>query len=267
MRRAAIMFLAVILGGAARPEKVCPEAPPKSARARRELAGSWFERGRALFKEQRSAEAIKAYQCSMRIVPHAFTAYNLAKAAESAGDRVLAVKSYRDYLDLADRAVDRAEVEGRIAALEAELAAIAAASASASASVAREPPPPPPAVRREEPAPALEASAVEAPPALEVGAPRIEVVPPPVGEEEGAAPSIVPWIAGGGGVVLSGAGVAFNVLARGRADESRSAYLAEELERSDSAHRDATAFAYASYGLIAAGVAGLVTAAVLFVVE
>ena len=32
--------------------------------------------------------ALKAYQCSLKVVPHAFTAYNLARLAEKTGETV-----------------------------------------------------------------------------------------------------------------------------------------------------------------------------------
>ena len=99
----------------------CPRAPPESPRERRALASLWFGRAEGAEAAGLHGVAFGAYSCSFTIVPHPFTAYNLARVAEEVGDLKVALLAYRDYLRLETKPADRSEVEARIGLLEARL--------------------------------------------------------------------------------------------------------------------------------------------------
>jgi tetratricopeptide (TPR) repeat protein len=205
----------------------CPDDLPKSAAARRALAKEWFTQAQDAQARADEVEAVKAYACSFRIVPHAFTAYNLAKSAEKTGDLQQALQSYRNYLTLAPDAPERPEVERQIKQLEARIAHLDE-----------------PVGGRPRRAPVMEADAVARPnphPRL-----RTEI------------------IAGGAGVVALVGGIALNVIARGKANDCRTLWRMEMFAASSSACDSARAPAYASYALLGAGVAAVGAAAGLF---
>src|SRR5262245_17673804 len=102
----------------------CPDTPPESAKSRRALAKDWFTRAETAEQSGDQLGSIKAYACSLKMVPHAFTAYNLARVSEKAGDLELALGSYRSYLTMAPEAPDKADVERRIASLQTRIAAV-----------------------------------------------------------------------------------------------------------------------------------------------
>src|SRR3954465_1662250 len=96
----------------------CPDSPPADAAERRTLAKRWFTDAEEAERRHDEVAAVRAYQCSMRMVPHAFTAYNLAKVSEQTGDLELAVDSYHHYLALKTNAEDAAEISAHVALLE-----------------------------------------------------------------------------------------------------------------------------------------------------
>lgn len=100
----------------------CPVSPPENAQERRTLAKDWFSRAEAADTAGDEATAVKAYGCSFRMVPHHSTAYNLARAAERAGELRLALSAHREYLRLRPDAPDRAEVDARIKSLDERVA-------------------------------------------------------------------------------------------------------------------------------------------------
>src|SRR5688500_12063017 len=102
----------------------CPTEIPASSRDRRARAKEWFGRAEAAESVSNPIAAAKAYQCSLRIVPHAFTAFNLGRLAERTGDLELALEAFNTYLQLAPEAQDRADIEARIAALNVRIAAL-----------------------------------------------------------------------------------------------------------------------------------------------
>ncbi|MBI5498915.1 MAG: hypothetical protein HY907_01620 [Deltaproteobacteria bacterium] len=79
--------------------------------ARRALAAFWFEQGRAQVDREAFWEAERSFACSQAIIPHPSTLYNLARAAEWAGDLDSALRALREYLDGSPDAPNRAEAE------------------------------------------------------------------------------------------------------------------------------------------------------------
>jgi tetratricopeptide (TPR) repeat protein len=234
--------IALLAPSIAKAEPSCPDPLPRSARGRRQLAGQWFERGQRAAEAKRFDEAVRAYACSMRIVQHAFTAYNLGLAAEKANDPETALEGYRRYLALAPNAKDRTEVEEKIRTIETSLKP--------------EPHPPPPI----------------APPPPELAPPPPPIVPPPRTTASTSPPEEESLLAAGVITLSSGAaigivGVVLNVVARSRADASRDAFDNEDFDRSDDLHGQARAMAYSSYAGIGVGIAAAVAGGVLLIID
>jgi tetratricopeptide (TPR) repeat protein len=89
-----------------------------SQEARQQEARTRFQQGQQLVEAERFVEALVAYECSFQNVPHPSTLYNIARAAELAGQFRRALDAWRVYLRMNPEAEDRADVEQRIAALE-----------------------------------------------------------------------------------------------------------------------------------------------------
>ena len=95
MMRFAATVLAVLLFAGPVLAEECPEFVPEDSVQRRQLAKKWFTRGEEGIKINDDLGALKAYQCSLKFVPHGFTAFNIAQVAERVGDLELAVASYK----------------------------------------------------------------------------------------------------------------------------------------------------------------------------
>src|SRR3954463_5599302 len=117
---AALLLVAVASARAA----PCPPEPPAGVAERRTPARDWFSAGEAAEQAHDDLAAIGAYRCSMKMVAHPFTAYNLARAAERSGDLELAIEAYHQYLTLKPEAEDRAAIEERVHQLEERLSAV-----------------------------------------------------------------------------------------------------------------------------------------------
>jgi hypothetical protein len=242
-------LLLAILAPAARAAE-CPATPPAALKERRALAKDWFSRAETEELGGDDKAAVKAYSCSFAMLPHPSTAYNLARAAERAGDSALAASALRDYLTLKPAAPDRREVEDRIRSLEAR-------AASTPAPVPAPTPAPPPA-----------ATPVPAPPAAtpEAAAPAPE--PAPASRRRAARPEeprpeprmgTTEWVIAGVGVAALVAGVVFNVGARSAMNDCRTLALGNNISGARDACDRAKPFAYLSYGLFgAAGAAAIV---------
>src|SRR5262245_7458743 len=102
----------------------CPERMPEHTDERRALAKAWFSNGEAAVERDDHKAAIDAFACSLRLVPHASTAYNLGALAEKTGDLELAVTSYRTYLTLAADATNSDEIRRKIEELEKRLSSV-----------------------------------------------------------------------------------------------------------------------------------------------
>src|SRR5512141_1940251 len=118
------LWLALLLSGpwVARAAE-CPESSPEDAQERSKLAKEWFSTAETAENTGDDVEATRAYACSYKMVPHPYTAFNLARVTERAGDNELSLKMYKAYLALKPDARDKEEVRVKIKALEDKIAA------------------------------------------------------------------------------------------------------------------------------------------------
>jgi tetratricopeptide (TPR) repeat protein len=100
--------------------------------ARRALAAYWFEQGTAQVDAAEFDAAVRSYGCSQRIIPHHSTLYNLARAAEWAGELEVALRALREYLETGPDVENHAEAEDIALRIAAALG------------LRDDPPPPPP---------------------------------------------------------------------------------------------------------------------------
>jgi hypothetical protein len=244
-----------LAGAAAARAAECPAHSPERTEERRSLAKEWFARAEQAENQGNDLDAVRAYACSMKMVAHAYTAYNLARVAERSGDLELALRSYRAYLTLKADARDKEEVQGRIKGLEDKIAAVkegAAAEAAAAAAAVENP-------AKETPPPAAEPAPAPAP---------AEPSPPTVTERPDEPPSsnphITEWVIAGVGVAALAAGIFFNVKARGKMDDCNSLANQGKLASANSACDSARPYAYTSYAMFgAAGLAALIDGVLL----
>jgi tetratricopeptide (TPR) repeat protein len=81
-----------------------------------------FETGRNAYNAGDYVTAIREFKAAEALRPSPILDYNIGLANEKLGKRRVAVKYYRRYVELQPNASNKAEVEGKIAALEAEIA-------------------------------------------------------------------------------------------------------------------------------------------------
>jgi cell division septum initiation protein DivIVA len=216
---------------------------------------------------------MRALQCSLKFVVHAFTTFNLAQAAERFGDLDLAIASYEQYLLLAPNAQDGDDVKDRIAVLKKRLASVEK-DVVLPTKLANTPPTIAPPTAKQLPA-------AELPPASQtelVSSSAVTAPPTPTPSQSesqadesstSAAPSssrlrTAAWILLGGSGVLLGAATFLNISSRSKMDTCNAAYSTNPSIRS-AACSDAKPLAYASYGTFAAGGAALAASVVTFV--
>jgi hypothetical protein len=233
--------LFVLAAREVRAAETCPETPA-DAKERRTLAKDWFAKAESAERVSDDLGAMRAYACSMRMVPHADTAYNLGRVAEKAGDLEIALASYKNYLTLKPEANDKADIDGRIRSLESRIAAVR------NAMPANQAPPPPPDARPEP---------VAAPPTVtaRAGAREPSSAPSAMGATE--------WVIAGVGAAALVAGIVFNVGARSKMSDCRSLADQNKLTAARDACDAAKPFAYTSYGLFGAAGAAAVLDLVL----
>jgi hypothetical protein len=235
----------------------CPTEIPSASSTRRALAKEWFSRAEAAEAASDPIGAVKAYQCSLRLVPHAFTAFNLGRLAERTGDLELAVESFNTYLKLSPEAADKTEIESKLAALNERIR-----------SLRTEQLPNPP--------PGTATGPVEAtPPASGGPVPDLRPSPPsesPPGvssregdSSSGATITPVMWAVGGVGVAALAGGVFLNVAARSKMDKCRELASQNNKVAADAACDAAKPRAYGSYALFGVAAAAAVTDAVLLI--
>jgi tetratricopeptide (TPR) repeat protein len=106
----------------ARATPAAPAAAPAESGDARGRARELFERGAAAYADKRYFEAIDFFLETQRVYPTPHLAFNIAKAYDHVGNQSGALRYYREYLRGSPEAADSAEVNGRIAALEAALA-------------------------------------------------------------------------------------------------------------------------------------------------
>jgi hypothetical protein len=188
----------------------CPASSPDRTEERRALAKEWFARAEAAENAGNDIEAVRAYTCSMKMVAHAFTAFNLGRVAEHSGDIELALRSYKAYLTLKADATDKETVQAKIADLEAKIKEVRENIGGGEPTVAEPTPPPPevkPEVTEETPLPPREKRVKPLP-----------IEPPPhVNEPAPAAHGsrhIAEWVVGGVAVVAGVTWLTTYLLAR-----------------------------------------------------
>src|SRR5512146_2346747 len=92
------------------------QADPK-----KEQAKQFFETGKRFYEMQNWRAAIDQFKQAAAILPSPILDYNIAICYEKLGKPRPAVKYYQRYLQQLPKADNRAEVEAKIAALEAQI--------------------------------------------------------------------------------------------------------------------------------------------------
>jgi len=234
----------------------CPTDIPEDSGIRRIQAKKWFSRGQTASNEGDDIAALKAYQCSLRYVPHGFTAYNIAQIAERVGDLEVAIASYGQYLLLVPDAKDAQEVNEKTVALKERLARARQKENEITA--------PTPIVRGATPATVRSQGprADRAASGEQNNKPSESVV-----AEKSSVTSYrkAAWIVYGGAGAALVAGLVTNLLSRDRMDTCRSKWNngTGDISGAEAACNDAKPLAYASYGLIGVGAAAVVVGTVL----
>jgi tetratricopeptide (TPR) repeat protein len=237
MRFVATALAVVLCAGSALAEE-CPDVVSEDSGVRRQQAKKWFTKGEDAIKSNDDLGALKAYQCSLRFVPHGFTAFNIAQIAERVGDLELAIASYNQYLLLVPDAKDMDDINRKVDGLKERLTRVKQQERAAKA--AR----PTVAPRPVEPAPMVApASQGQTGSAAEVSST----------ESSGPSFRTYAWISYGGAAALLLGGVITNVMSRGKMDTCREKYNQDDRVAADSACSDAKPLAYTSYALFGLG--------------
>jgi len=250
-----VVLAGLLFASAARAEDCSEESPPDTA-SRRSQAKQWFSRGEAATAAGDQIAALKAYQCSLKLVPHGFTAFNLAQIAEQVGDLELAISGYNQYLLLAPDAADSQEVKDRVAFLkerltklrEEDLGAVTAAAIGEFKPPEGLPLPTQPAPTVEKPPQPLPAPTQASEPATEVSVPR----------QGRHGYRTAAWISFGSAFVLVAGGVISNLVARSEMDTCRTDYNRGDRAAAESACSSAKPYAYLSYAAFGLGAAAAV---------
>jgi tetratricopeptide (TPR) repeat protein len=205
------------------------------------MAKEWFAKAEEAEAAGDRQAAVRRYSCSLKLVPHPSTAYNLGTAAEKSGDLSMAVDAFKVYLDLAPDAADKAAIQARLARLEARLAELRQ-------QLQAKPPVEPDA----QPAvPGKPDLAAHPPGTTPPPAPPAPAAPPP--SHVGQAQRTAGIITAAGTIAALGSGVVFNLTARSKMSDCRRDWQTKNdvaMGECDSAKT----FAYTSYGLF--GLAG-----------
>ncbi len=116
------------------PAAAPPPAPAPAAAtgdAAMAEAKQHFETGRNAYNAGDYVTAIHEFKAAEQLRPSPILSYNIGLANEKLGKRRVAVKYYKRYLEQQPNAANKAEVEGKVSTLEAEIAAEPSAAASA----------------------------------------------------------------------------------------------------------------------------------------
>ncbi len=230
------------------PAENCPAVMPEGSQERRAVAKDWFSRAEAAETSGNEPLAIKAYACSLSAVPHAFTAYNLARVAHKAGDLEMALQGYQAYVKLSPEAKDREKVQAQIEDISARVASVRDEQAALEH------------VARADAAPKAEVKLAEVIP--EVPRPRER---PPQTTNTAVGPSNTAlWIVGAAGAVTLVVGILLNVAAHSKMANCRTQADTNQVAAARASCDSAKAAAYTSYGLLAAsGLTLAIDAAIL----
>lgn len=205
MRRCALVVAAAV-SLAATPARAGD--PPKVSAAPRDDAADramdLFEKARARYREGKFKDAADLLRQAYALHPEPVLLFNLGRALEDLGDLAGAADAYERYLASEPNAPDRGAIAERSRSLRARIAEQER-------------------LRRER------AAAEQRAVAAQESAERVK------------KPSPVPWILGGAGLAVVGAGAVFGLMARSKekdaVDEPEQRAAAEHL---DTAKRDAT---------------------------
>lgn len=244
-------LLAVLLTAGSVLADECPDEVVEDSGVRRAQAKKWFSKGEEGTKLGDDLGALKAFQCSMKFVPHGFTAFNIAQIAERVGDLELAIASYNKYLLLVPEAKDSDEINRKIAALKERLARVKQENA---AKVARPAAAPAPAR-----GPSASSSAAARRPDTRAGVSTETVAASTQDSETSSGPNYrtFAWISYGGAAAFGVGGVVTNLLSRSKMDSCRTKYNAGDRVGADSACSAAKPLAYTSYVMFGLGGAAL----------
>ncbi len=125
MMRARALVVIVLLSGvaalSAHAEPAAPAPAPGTPEAEVE-AKRLYQDATKSFQLGEFGPAIEGYKAAYKLVPKPFFIYNIAQAYRLMGDFKQALFFYRSFLNALPDASNRAEVEGRITDLEAQLA-------------------------------------------------------------------------------------------------------------------------------------------------
>ncbi len=94
---ATILALAALTPSVAAEPVDCPAKPAKARKAR-SLAGTFFTRGEAAGRDGRFEEAIDSFLCSLRLVPHDNTVFNLAQLSKLVDDKQLVLERLERFV-------------------------------------------------------------------------------------------------------------------------------------------------------------------------
>ena len=234
--------LAVLLSAGPALAEECPDAISEDSGVRRQQAKKWFTKGEDAIKFNDDLVALKAYQCSLKFVPHGFTAFNIAQIAERVGDLELAIASYNQYLLLVPDAKDADDINRKIDGLKERLARVKQQERAAKAP---------------RPAPAAAPRPVEPPPMVAPANPGSNQTgsTAEVASTDSSGPTYrtYAWISYGGAAALILGGVITNVMSRSKMDTCRQKYSQDDRVGADSACGDAKPLAYTSYVLFGLG--------------
>jgi len=232
----------------------CPTSSPDRTDERRALAKEWFARAEAAENAGNDVEAVKDYACSMKMVAHAFTAYNLGRVAERSGDLELALRSFKAYLTLKADAQDKDEVQAKITELETKINQVKESIVGGEPAATTEP-----ATGEEKPEVAAE------PPPEKVEKPLPIEPPPHVTQpvpEARSSSHVVEWVVGGAAVAIFAAAWIPNFMARSDMSKANST---TDVNTANSSWSSAKTEAYTSYALFGiAGAAAAVEAVLLY---
>ena len=234
----------------------CPTEIPAASAQRRALAKDWFSRAEAAEAASDPIGAVKAYQCSLRLVPHAFTAFNLGRLAERTGDLELAVESFNTYLKLSPEAQDKTDIEAKLASLNERIRSLRTEQL----------PLPPPGTATAPPVtePVASSPLPDLSPSDPGSRPGADATA--VADQPGERPTITPvmWAIGGVGVAALAGGVFLNLAASSKMDRCNDLATMNPtaaLEQCDAAKPRA----YGSYALFGVAAAAAAADVVLFV--
>ena len=241
--RFALIAITVFLTASSVRADVCPDNVPEDSVQRRAQAKKWFSNGEVAAKQGDDVAALKAYQCSLKFVPHGFTAYNIAQVSERVGDLELAIASYNQYLLLVPEATDAQEVNERVESLKVRLSIAREKERAMAAEVSRRN-----AMAR------ARTQAQESKPAKSVD----------VESSSGSNYRTAAWIVYGGSGAVLVTGVIMNILARNKMDTCNSKYnTTGDQSAAESSCSSAKSLAYTSYALFGVGAAAALVGTVL----